>query len=85
MTLIEAATGRPRKVKLPLGARMEVRLEVLDICRFSGVSRVWDHPWIQRLLGPVEFSDSGCAAFGNRPRSEATQIGGVNPDGSDNG
>jgi hypothetical protein len=85
MTLIEAATGRPRKVKLPLGARMEVRLEVLDICRFSGVSRVWDHPWIQRLLGPVEFSDSGCAAFGNRPRSETTQIGGVNPDGSDNG
>jgi len=79
MTLIEAATGRPRKVKLPLGARMEVRLEVLDICRFTGVSRAWHHPWIQRLLGPVEYSDPGCEPFGNRPLPEAAQIGALSP------
>ena len=64
MTLIDATSSRPRSFKLPLGKRMEVRLEVLDICRFSGVSRRWEHPWMQALLGPVEFSDTGCQSFG---------------------
>ena len=85
MTLIDATTGRPRKFKLPLGARMEVRLEVLDICRFTGVSRAWQHPWIRRLLGSVEFSDAGCAPFSNRAQPKTTQLGAAYQEGGNEG
>lgn len=63
MTLIEAATGQPISIKLPLHRRMEIRLEVLDICRFGGVVRHWQHPWLRKLLGAEEYSDTGCGAF----------------------
>lgn len=63
MTLVNARTQKPIEIKLPLTRRMEIRLEVLDICRFGGQVRRWHNPLLVRLFGAVEYTDRGCAAF----------------------
>lgn len=63
MTLRRATTGEPIEIKLPLRRRMEIRLEMLEICRFGGRVRQWGKTFPGRYLGPDEYTDRGCAPF----------------------
>lgn len=63
MTLRRASNGEPIEIKLPLKRRMEIRLEMLEICRFGGQQRQWGDSFLGRYFGPVEYTDRGCAAF----------------------
>ncbi|MGH8597408.1 MAG: hypothetical protein ACREXT_12190, partial [Gammaproteobacteria bacterium] len=63
MSLVSAASQRPFEVKLPLNVRIEVRLEMLDLCRFGGQVRHWHNPLLVRIYGATEYSDRGCAPF----------------------
>ncbi len=63
MTLYNAVTEQPFQARLPLSRRMEIRLEMLDICRFGGQVRRWQNPLLQTLLGEVEYTDRGCTKF----------------------
>ncbi len=63
MTFINARTLKPIEIKLPLTRRMEIRLEMLEICRFGGQVRHWDNPLLAKLLGTTEYTDRGCSSF----------------------
>jgi hypothetical protein len=63
MTMRRLASGEPIEIKLPLRRRMEIRLEMLEICRFGGQQRQWGDSFLARFFGPVEYTDRGCAAF----------------------
>jgi hypothetical protein len=63
MTLVNAQTQKPIEIKLPLTRRMEVRLEMLEICRFGGYVRRWRNALLAKVFGATEYTDRGCAAF----------------------
>ncbi|MBI4694938.1 MAG: hypothetical protein HY749_13035 [Gammaproteobacteria bacterium] len=47
--------GAPVTVTLPMNRPLEWRLEMIDVCRFGGVTR--------QRAGEVEYSDRGCTPF----------------------
>jgi hypothetical protein len=63
MTLINARTQAPIEIKLPLKRRMEIRLEMLEICRFGGQVRRWENPLLVKIFGATEYTDRGCGKF----------------------
>lgn len=63
MTLINASTQQPIEIKLPLTRRIEIRLEMLEICRFGGQIRQWKNPLLAKIFGATEYTDRGCSAF----------------------
>lgn len=63
MTLVNAVTREPIEIKLPLARRMEIRLEMLEICRFGAHVRHWQNPLLVRLFGATEYTDRGCTPF----------------------
>jgi len=63
MKFVSGISKKPIEVKLPLYARMEVRLEMLDLCRFGGQVRHWRNPVLKAIFGATEYSDRGCTPF----------------------
>ncbi|MSR13811.1 MAG: hypothetical protein EXR86_04450 [Gammaproteobacteria bacterium] len=63
MPFVSAISHKPLVVKLPINQRMEIRLELLDLCRFGGQVRYWRNPLLKAIFGETEFSDRGCEAF----------------------
>ncbi len=63
MTLVSGTTHAPLEVKLPLTRVMELRLEMLDLCRFGGQVRQWRNGLMRALFGATEYSDRGCSPF----------------------
>ncbi len=63
MTFINASTQAPTAIKLPLARRLEIRLEMLEICRFGGQVRQWNNPLLVKIFGATEYTDRGCTAF----------------------
>ncbi len=64
MTMLNAVTKKPFTFRLPLTRMLQVRLEMLEICRFGGNVRQWQQPWLVKLFGAAtEYTDRGCVPF----------------------